>query len=69
MTQEQRLLEYLQNGNTITVAEAPLVLGIGSLTRRITSLRRSGHNILAERVKKESRFGGMMTYNKYYMGK
>jgi hypothetical protein len=67
LTQEQRLLDFLQNGGTITVAEAPSVLGIGSLTRRVTELRRSGHEVKSAKETKINQFGELVRFNRYYM--
>jgi hypothetical protein len=48
--QEQALLDYLKQGNTITPLESISILGILALSQRAGSLRRAGHPIVAERI-------------------
>ncbi len=45
MTQHEKILNYLNKSNTITVKEAMIELGIASLTSRIAELRRDGYAI------------------------
>jgi hypothetical protein len=51
----QRVLEYIQQGKTVTNMVALTCLGVGSLTSRIAELRRIGHKIDSEWA--EDRFG------------
>ena len=50
-TQNQKILEYLENGKSITNLEALLHLGCGRLASRICELRQQGHNIETRIVK------------------
>lgn len=50
MTQKDKILNYLNKSGTITVKEAMIELGIGSLTKRISELRLDGYDIV-KRIK------------------
>lgn len=45
MTQEERVLEYLKTGHTLTPLEALYIVGTFSLPYHIFSLRKKGFNI------------------------
>lgn len=47
-TQEQRILDHLLDVGSISGIEAQSMYKVRSLTRRITSLRREGWDILSE---------------------
>lgn len=56
-TQNQRLLEYLQDGNRIDPLSAWSILGIYRLGARVFDLRRAGHYIVDETKVVQNRFG------------
>jgi hypothetical protein len=45
MTQSQSILEHLQNGGTLTVAQALNQFGVYALSQRVGELRRKGYAI------------------------
>lgn len=64
MTQKQRVLEHLQSGNTITSYEAMANMGIMDLPKRISELRRDGHNITSRTGHSINEYG-KVSYNIY----
>lgn len=50
-TQQARIIQYMEPGSTLTNAVALTVLQIGSLSRRITELRRLGF-VIKDRMDK-----------------
>ena len=65
--QNARLISYLRTHESISVAEAPSLIGVGCLTKRVSECRRAGHNIKSRKEEKESPFGGRVRYNRYYL--
>lgn len=47
-TQQKLIIDYLSKGRTLTNKVALTCLGIGSLSSRISELRRAGFDILVE---------------------
>ena len=56
MTQTNSILNYLQQGNTITPIEALNLFGCFRLSARILELRAKGFNITTELAKGEKRY-------------
>ncbi len=56
MNQKQRVLEYLQEGNTITSLDAFYELGITRISAVVYNLRKDGHPLIKENVKVMNRF-------------
>lgn len=56
VTQNQRVLDYMQEFNGITQLEALRDLGVMRLASRISDLRRKGHPIVSEVVTVKNRF-------------
>ena len=56
-TQGERLLEYLQAGNSLMRLEAWSMLGIIEAPARISELKSKGHNIKTEMVTVKNRYG------------
>ena len=55
-SQNSKILAYLQQGNTLTVAEAR-ELGFGdNLRSRVSNLHEAGHNVVSERVETSTGF-------------
>lgn len=68
MTQGDQMLQYMDDFGFITTFQAVLDLGIASPTKRISELRRKGHNIVSENVIAKNRYGKPTHYFKYRMG-
>ena len=56
-TQGDRLLEYVQAGNSLMRLEAWSMLGIIEAPARISELKAKGHNIKTEMVTVKNRYG------------
>ena len=65
MTQCERILRHLQDGNTLTQAEAFLEYGVGRLSSRICDLRRAGYPIKGEIITQKNRYGEPCTFVRY----
>ena len=52
MSQAERVLQYLEDGNTITTLNAFKELGITRLAARVHELKRDGHNRKEEHNKR-----------------
>lgn len=50
VTQAEKVLNYLNNGNTLTFKQARSRFGIQNLRARIFDLRQDGYNIVTEDV-------------------
>ena len=69
MYQNERLIQYLQTHESLSVAEAPSRCGIGCLTKRVRECREMGFNIKSYKVEEDSFFGGKVKYNRYFLDK
>jgi len=67
MTQCEMILEYMVNKGKINPIEALRDIGSFSLSQRISDLKRSGHNIISERVTKLGRFGNKISFAEYHL--
>lgn len=65
MTQCERILRHLQDGNTLTQAEAFMEYGIGRLSSRICELRAAGYPIHSKFVAGKNRYGEPVSYVMY----
>lgn len=65
MTQEERIMKYLNDFGSITTLEAFTELGITRLASRIHDLQESGVEIHREYVKSKNRYGEPVKYMKY----
>ncbi len=68
MTQHERILRHLQDGGTLTQAEAFVEYGVGRLSSRICELRAAGYPIKSEYVTGENRYGEPVSYVRYSLG-
>lgn len=57
MTQMERVLKYIDDFGSITVAEAINDIGVGSLTKCISNIRKSGIQIETKTVLHKNRYG------------
>ena len=68
-TQQQRVLNYINDFGSITRAEAMSELGIANLPAVIDILRnKQGHDIETLEIKAKNRYGQNITYAKYVFG-
>lgn len=66
-TQEQRVLNYMQNVGAISSLDAIRELGILRLGARIFTLRKRGYNILGRTRTATNRFGDKVHYTEYFL--
>lgn len=69
MSQETRLLEYLQTHTGIRPLEALNKLGIYRLSARIKDLRNHGHNIVTKKVEVKTAHGDTSRVAEYRLVK
>lgn len=67
-TQNQRILDYIEETGGITQLEAIRELGVMRLASRISDLRRQGYNIKSEFVPVKNRFDETCRIKRYSMG-
>ena len=67
MTQCEKVLRHLRDQGSITQLEALQEYGIMRLGARIWDLRRRGHDIAAETVTGQNRYGEATRYARYRM--
>jgi hypothetical protein len=65
LTQRDKILKHLQLYGTITSLEAVYKYGILDGRKRISELRRMGHNITSTTARKRDEFNSIITYNIY----
>ena len=65
MTQNEKIMKYLQDFGSITTMEAFAELGITRLASRIHELRKSGIRIDAETVTAKNRYGESVHFARY----
>ena len=68
MTQNERILRHMEDGGTLTQAEAFQEYGIGRLSSRICELRAAGYPIRREFVTGKNRYNEPVTYCRYSLG-
>lgn len=68
MTQQERILDYLQAGNTLTRLNAWARLGVLEAPARISELRAKGHQIKTKMVTVHNRFGEKVSIAEWTMG-
>lgn len=64
LTQNERILEYLMKGGTLTHVTALGLFSCARLAARIDDLRNMGHNIITENVKQNGK-----TFARYHLAK
>ena len=69
MTQCERILRHIQDGNTLPQAEAFMEYGIGRLSSRICELRAAGYPIESEYVTGKNRYGELIPFVRYSLGR
>ena len=69
MTQEEKILDYMERHGSITPLEAMNELGVMRLGARIYDLKESGIKIITETVKGKNRDGEPTRYARYRLEK
>ena len=69
MTQQQRILKYIEDFGSITTLEGFTELGISKLTTRISEIRASGVKILDKTESSKNRWGEITHYKRYFFEK
>lgn len=67
VTQEQRILEWLKSGESITQFEALKDIGCMRLASRISDMRKKGIDIKDRNKTVTNRYGEKTTVSEYYM--
>lgn len=67
MTQKQRLLAYLEQGNKINPLKAWQELGIYRLASRICDLRKEGNEVKDEWLEVPNRYGEFVRVKQYFL--
>lgn len=57
MNQKERVIDYLNQGNTITTLDAFRKLGITRISAVIYDLKKEGYKLITERVTVKNRYG------------
>lgn len=68
-TQEQRVLDYIEQFGSITQHQALFDLGIMRLASRVSSLRKKGYPITSRMITVKNRFGENCHIKQYSMRK
>lgn len=66
-SQASLVLSRLERGEQLSSRDAVLNYGIQDLPKRISELRRAGHEIRSERIEGKNRHGGRTHWNLYWM--
>jgi len=69
MTQEERVLKYLEEFNSINALQALRDCGVFRLSARIYNLRQDGHDIETKRVNVTNRYGEQVSIAEYHLTK
>lgn len=67
VTQEQRILEWLETGEPITQYDALRELGCMRLASRISDLKRDGYPVKVRTKTVKNRYGEKVSIAEYYM--
>jgi len=67
MTQEERVLEYMQRYKGITSLEAFQDLGVTRLSAKIFNLKKQGYEIVSENKQGKNRYGETIYFKKYML--
>ena len=67
-TQNERILDYLDEFGSITQIQALQDLGCMRLASRVSDLRKQGYNIVSEIVEVKNRYGEKCRIKKYSLG-
>ena len=65
MTQNEKILMYMQDHGSITPLDAMREFGIMRLASRISEMKKAGENITKVTVRDKNRYGETVHYAKY----
>ena len=65
MNIQDRILNYLQKGKTITALECQQMFGTLRLGAYIHNLKKEGYTITSETVKGKNRYGDKISWSRY----
>lgn len=68
ISQQQRILKYMNEFGSITTYDAFKDIGCTKLTTRISELRQEGYLIIGTAETSTNRYGEKVTYNRYRLG-
>ena len=67
MSQESRILAYMEKNGSITAMDAMNDLGVMRLASRVHDLKDRGHEIVTVMVEGVNRYGEPTKYARYYL--
>lgn len=67
-TQNERILDYIEEFGSITQLEAFRDLGVMRLASRISSMRKQGYNIISKTEEVKNRYGEPCRIKRYSLG-
>lgn len=67
MSQNQRILNYIQDFGSITTLQAFSDLGVTRLASRIHDLRKAGNNIASDKIVVKNRYGEDCHISRYFL--
>lgn len=68
-TQNQRILDYINEFGSITQLEAIRDLGVMRLASRVSDMKKKGYDIVGDTVAVKNRFGESCHVKRYRLGK
>lgn len=68
MTQNERILDYIEEFGSITQLDALRDLGVMRLASRISDMRKQGHNIISKTEAVKNRYGESCYIKRYSLG-
>lgn len=68
MSQNEKVLKYIDTFGSITTMEAFTALGVTRLSARIWDLRQDGYNIVSVQKSGKNKFGEITNYVEYRRG-
>lgn len=66
-TQKRAILSYLAQGGVLTKSNAKKISGAEDFRKRISELRREGHDIKDRWCQERNRYGHVTNFKEYYM--
>ena len=67
-TQNERILDYIDEFGSITQIEALRELGVMRLASRISDLKRKGYNVISTKETVKNRYGEVTHIKRYSLG-
>ena len=67
-TQNERILDYIDEFGSITQIEALRYLGVMRLASRISDLKRKGYNVISTKETVKNRYGEVTHIKRYSLG-